>query len=265
MKIPLLGLFLLAAPWLLAQTWMKNRPMPSTRLDSGAAMYFSYCASCHGADGRGTGPAAKALAKPVPDLTRLSRRNYGEFPSASVMVTLGEIRGAGAHGNSQMPLWGDLFRSSGQSEGETQLRIYNLTRYLAQMQRRPRRSVEPTRIETKPESIPQQLTALPSESGGGMYKWLCAGCHGADGQGDGPALSSLKAKPSDLTQLANNNGGEFPAVKILNMLGGRPGFSAHGSREMPVWGDSFRGVNEDKTVIQLRITNLVSHLKSLQR
>ena len=35
----------------------------------GKDSFMAYCAVCHGADGRGNGPAAPALKTPVPDLT----------------------------------------------------------------------------------------------------------------------------------------------------------------------------------------------------
>ena len=46
---------------------------------SGKETYTQYCASCHGADARGNGPAAIALKTPPPDLTTLSNRHGGKF------------------------------------------------------------------------------------------------------------------------------------------------------------------------------------------
>ena len=45
---------------------MKRVPAPYTRASSGKDMYLAYCASCHGKDGKGNGPAASAL-KSVPN------------------------------------------------------------------------------------------------------------------------------------------------------------------------------------------------------
>src|SRR5262245_59283715 len=53
------------------------------------------------------------------------------------------------------------------------------------------------------------------------YDRLCASCHGTDGKGDGPAAAALDPKPTDLTMLAKNNGGEFPTLKVAESIQGR--------------------------------------------
>lgn len=55
---------------------------------SGRALYMEYCASCHGADGRGDPEAAQALGKMPADLTRISARNGGTFPMVRVMSVI---------------------------------------------------------------------------------------------------------------------------------------------------------------------------------
>jgi mono/diheme cytochrome c family protein len=61
------------------------KPHPTT---AGKEMYVSYCASCHGLDGNGNGPAAPALSRPVPDLSSLSANNHGRYPKYRVLTTL---------------------------------------------------------------------------------------------------------------------------------------------------------------------------------
>ena len=56
----------------------------------------------------------------------------------------------------------------------------------------------------KIQNVPIQHTAVTS--GTEMYSTYCAVCHGADGKGNGPAASSLKTHPADLTQLSKKNG-----------------------------------------------------------
>ena len=51
---------------------------------SGAALYAERCASCHGATATGDGPMSRALKHVPPDLTTLSLKNNGMFPSARV-------------------------------------------------------------------------------------------------------------------------------------------------------------------------------------
>jgi mono/diheme cytochrome c family protein len=251
---------LLVAGVAFGQEKIKKTPIGNTRADSGSAMFSSYCASCHGANGKGGGPAASALRGMVPDLTLLAKNNGGVFPGEKVMMTLGRIPNAGAHGSADMPIWGDVFRQSGQSEAQAQIRIYNITRYMESLQVP---SVSKP-MQAKKDEMPTSLLALPANSGPEMYRWLCAGCHGSSGKGDGPALSSLKSKPTDLTQLTRTHDGKFPSLHLTNMLEREPGTAAHGSKEMPVWGDSFRGSGEDPAVVRLRIRNLVDHLKRMQ-
>jgi len=58
----------------------------------GPALYKDYCASCHGADGKGFGPMSQWLKIKSPDLTRLSIRESGKFPLARVeRIILGEV------------------------------------------------------------------------------------------------------------------------------------------------------------------------------
>jgi mono/diheme cytochrome c family protein len=69
----------------------------------GAEVYRTYCASCHGAGGRGDGTVAEIFQKPVPDLTRIAGRD-GWFPDALVQRII-DGRYV-AHGDRLMPVWG---------------------------------------------------------------------------------------------------------------------------------------------------------------
>ncbi|HVI09183.1 MAG TPA: cytochrome c [Candidatus Binatia bacterium] len=114
---------------------IKHVPVKSTSPASGKEMFTSYCAVCHGTEGKGNGPAASALKTPPADLTQLSKNNGGKFPSLKVS---GAIRGddnVAAHGSKEMPVWGTLFREMSQgSEGEVQQRVANLTKYVESLQ-----------------------------------------------------------------------------------------------------------------------------------
>jgi mono/diheme cytochrome c family protein len=76
--------------------------------------------------------------------------------------------------------------------------------------------------------------------GKALYNAYCASCHGISGKGDGPLSSSLAKPPADLTRLKNRYGGYFPSNKIFDIIDGRKDVAAHGSREMPVWGEVFK-------------------------
>src|ERR1017187_7720768 len=83
-------------------------PIQQTSVSSGPQMYTNYCASCHGANATGNGPAAPALKFPPTDLTTLSKNNGGVFPSAHIASVLQFGVETSAHGSANMPVWGDL-------------------------------------------------------------------------------------------------------------------------------------------------------------
>lgn len=82
--------------------------------DSGALgqrEFLKSCATCHGSDGKARTPAAGA-AKPAPaDLTQLSKKNGGYFPTARVYETIDGRLAVAAHGPRDMPLWGQVYTS----------------------------------------------------------------------------------------------------------------------------------------------------------
>ena len=109
------------------------------------------------------------------------------------------------------------------------------------------------------------MTATSPASGSEMFHAYCASCHGIDGKGNGPAASALKAPPTDLTWLSKNNGGMFPGMKVSSTIRGQDGIAAHGTREMPVWGNLFWGMSRGhEGEVQLRVANLTKHIESLQ-
>jgi cytochrome c553 len=87
----------------------EQHPQPEvTRLIEsiqGPALYKAYCAVCHGNSGRGDGPMAVSLKTKPPDLARIAARSGGAFPLAELRrIISGEVR------------------------------IYNLAKYIEQMQ-----------------------------------------------------------------------------------------------------------------------------------
>ena len=95
----------------------------------------------------------------------------------------------------------------------------------------------------------------------------CAFCHGLSGKGDGAAADMLEFPPSDLTQLAKNNEGQFPLAEIYSVIDGRAGTASHGNRQMPVWGDVWsRNVPEQyaEYYVRGRALELILYLDSIQ-
>ena len=114
----------------------------SLPLALGKQDFGTYCASCHGESGRGDGPVAEFLALEAADLTKLARRNGGQFPAERVEQVIdgrGEVK---VHGPRDMPVWGDWFDSEADQPGlraeEREIvvreRIAALTAYLETLQ-----------------------------------------------------------------------------------------------------------------------------------
>jgi mono/diheme cytochrome c family protein len=126
---------LLAASMATSHPAVDETQFPPTYMPSGEQMYKFYCAACHGADAKGNGPAANMLKTPPPDLTTLARRHAGKFPYDYVKNVLEFGSDVPAHGSSDMPTWGPIFRyNDKQNERVVQERIKRLCDYLASLQ-----------------------------------------------------------------------------------------------------------------------------------
>jgi mono/diheme cytochrome c family protein len=86
--------------------------------DQGRAYFLKYCGSCHGVDGKGDGPVSRSLKVKPADLTQLRKRNNGVFPLEKVMASIEGKTRISAHGESKMPVWGEIFekQASGQKD-----------------------------------------------------------------------------------------------------------------------------------------------------
>jgi mono/diheme cytochrome c family protein len=81
-------------------------PSPHAMAPSGARLFASSCAGCHGAAGRGNGPVADFLAVPVPDLTRIAQRRGGTFSEDEIFRIIDGQSERSTHGARHMPIWG---------------------------------------------------------------------------------------------------------------------------------------------------------------
>jgi mono/diheme cytochrome c family protein len=112
------------------------------------------------------------------------------------------------------------------------------------------------------------------EFGKDEYVRSCAACHGVTGKGDGPVAQSLNRSPGDLTKLAETNKGVFPVSRVYDAIDGRIAVIAHGTRDMPVWGElyprelKYPGSTLSKETIEamvrLRILALIEYISTLQ-
>jgi mono/diheme cytochrome c family protein len=102
-------------------------------------------------------------------------------------------------------------------------------------------------------------------SGKQMFETYCASCHGTSGRGDGPASGALKSPPADLTALSKKNNGKFPADRVTSILRGQATVTAHGNRDMPVWGPVFWHMSQGhEAEVHQRVANLTRYVESLQ-
>jgi hypothetical protein len=84
---------------------------------------------------QGQWPGSPALKSSPTDLTQLARSNGGHFPENHVSQTIKGDFATPSHGSRDMPVWGALLASMGaSSDGSMQLRIRNLTKYIASLQ-----------------------------------------------------------------------------------------------------------------------------------
>lgn len=110
--------------------------------------------------------------------------------------------------------------------------------------------------------VPITITSMAD--GAEMYAAYCDACHGKEGRGDGPAASAFKTPPANLTVLSAKNNGKFPELEVASTLQWGPAASsAHGSKDMPVWGSVFSSIG-DQAQTKQRIYNLTKHVESLQ-
>lgn len=128
----LIGILGLASSGL-AQNVKKVQAKPTVSV-AGKDLFKQYCAACHGADGKGAGPAASALKAAPSDLTQIARRNNGSFPEERVMRMLQGQEAVPAHGSQEMPVWGSVFINTTSRLDMAQSRIHAVLQYLEDMQ-----------------------------------------------------------------------------------------------------------------------------------
>jgi mono/diheme cytochrome c family protein len=104
--------------------------------DLGARLFFNHCAACHGDDAEGSGPVAAAMRVTVPNLRSIAMRNGGTFPADAVAAYIDGREGPAAHGDRQMPVWGDVFSPTGTSSRTLRRRIEALVEFIEELQYR---------------------------------------------------------------------------------------------------------------------------------
>jgi mono/diheme cytochrome c family protein len=100
------------------------------------------------------------------------------------------------------------------------------------------------------------------DAGARLYRQYCAACHGERGRGDGPAGAALCPAPTDLTKLRSD------VPDLMRQIDGRRAIRAHGSGEMPVWGEVFEQSLLDephrRRTALLKVRTLAEYVRGLR-
>lgn len=118
-------------------------------------------------------------------------------------------------------------------------------------------------------ALPGVSSAQGEPAGKARFNQYCSSCHGTDAKGDGPLVTLLTKKPADLTQLAKKNGGKFPGIKVMRDIDGRDTVRAHGTSDMPVWGENFKAAGTrssatGESAVRGTAQEIVQYIQSIQ-
>ena len=136
--------FVLSVGLLLPSAALRAEPLLDSHdavLNSGHTLYQTYCAQCHGADGKGGATDSLRATVKVPDLTTIARRNDGVFPVGKVYDMISGSELLPAHGTRLMPVWGTALQAEPGLAADTPAvvargRILSMVAYLATLQAR---------------------------------------------------------------------------------------------------------------------------------
>jgi mono/diheme cytochrome c family protein len=226
---------------------------------AGPDLFRAYCATCHGLDGKGNGPAAAALKIKPPDLTTLASSNGGQFPVTAVRSTITGENVPMSHGSREMPIWGPVFHQIEVDVDRGHVRLENLVQYLESIQ-----TVDKMGDKSKPANrISEQSNPL---TGAELFKQHCAVCHIDDAAVNNAPVPSPFRQPPDLSALTQRYGGKFPESYVEEVLRDGVEMPAHGPAEMPIWGADFMARDKlTEKQVGLRIAKLTEYLRSIQK
>jgi mono/diheme cytochrome c family protein len=120
--------------------------------------------------------------------------------------------------------------------------------------------------QTPTKTAPKPNLAAGKE----LFHQHCSMCHGVGAKGDGTWYEpnsvdeQRRVKPADLTVLSEQNGGQFPADRVRNSIYSKDKVPAHGTPEMPAWGDVFYSLKSDPKALEHRVSDVTAYIQSLQ-
>lgn len=183
----------------------------------GQSVYDAHCVECHGASGKGDGPAAAYLVPRPRDFTsgkyKIRTTETGTVPSDEDLIAT--VR-RGLYGTA-MPAWDRIL-----SDGD----ISDVVQYLKTMS--PQFAAQPPR----PVAIGDGLPSSPASIVRGQQayeKLQCGKCHGSDGRGAGAVTTSFEddwrmpLRAADLTEPWTFHGGATSRDVYLRFRTGMTG------------------------------------------
>jgi len=183
----------------------------------GKTIYDAHCANCHGAAGKGDGPASSLLTVRPRDFT-LGRYKLRSTESGAVPTDDDLLRTikSGMHG-SAMPEWAPFL---------TDVQVRAVAIYIKSFSRRfASEAPQAIALADPPAASPDSIT-----HGKAIYERLkCASCHGDDGTGRGAVNTDLKddwERPIAATRLTEPwtfRGGATPRDILLRFRTGMSG------------------------------------------
>jgi mono/diheme cytochrome c family protein len=190
----------------------------------GRRLYVSYCLLCHGTDGKGDGPLAKAMQISPANLNT-TVRSRSDTILTKIITGEGKqtITGRDRHNllSEAMPEWKDVFNESQVKALIAYLRFLGTTKH--------------------------DLMGDP-EVGLQLYQKYCQVCHGVEGDGDGIMTNLMGIMPMDHTNPNETNSLDNDEL-VESILDGQ-------GRYMPAW----RGILSQSDVEALvSYIRLLSH------
>jgi mono/diheme cytochrome c family protein len=102
------------------------------------ALFTQYCGACHGPNGKGDGVMSGFLKMKPADLTQIAKKNGGTFPVNKTIQFIDGTKDVRAHGNPDMPVWGEVFKAqtkdSPTQQAEIRGKILMITNYIGSIQ-----------------------------------------------------------------------------------------------------------------------------------
>lgn len=117
------------------------------------------------------------------------------------------------------------------------------------------------------------FAAEPPKLGEQEYRNSCAACHGEKATGAGAFGGMMVVRIPDLTVLSKNNSGIFPIERVYRTIDGTQMVKAHGTSEMPIWGQRYRVEAaklfvdmpyDERAFVRARILALTEYLSTVQ-